>query len=302
MKKRLLSLILIFTLLMPALTSCDNDEDKAQLLSFSQTQSVSEMEKLDGKTVTIIGYMSTLSPVSGAFMYLMNLPYQSCPFCLPNSTTLSNTIAVYAKDKEGFEFTDRAIRVTGTLEFGNYTDEFGYEYGYRIKDAYYSVLDVSDLSEELKLWQQLAQTDVISEIYTMFEYVNFVCFWPSYTAKFDDGEDYLYPSDALSFIETDGAQFNYGVDEEYFDSIKAKVLEVDLEAFSELIAVIDEAKALSVRAYSELKGGNYTTVSEYSGTFGDGRTQYKLNASAELEAQMDAVYGRFSNWLAAWEL
>jgi hypothetical protein len=136
----------------------------------------------------------------------------------------------------------------------------------------------------------------------MFEYVNFVCFWPSYTAKFGDGEDYLYPNDAISFIETDGAQFNYSVDEEYFNSIKAKVLEVDTEAFSELIAVIDEAQALSVMAYSELKSGNYTTVSEYSGTFGDGRTQYKLNASAELEAQMDAVYGRFSDWLAGWEL
>ena len=108
--KRIVSIILLLTLLC-SLTACGGDDGPAKLLSFSQAQSISEMEKLDGEKVTILGYMSTLSPVSGEFMYLMNLPYQSCPFCIPNTTTLSNTIAVYAKDE--FEFTDSAIRVTG---------------------------------------------------------------------------------------------------------------------------------------------------------------------------------------------
>jgi hypothetical protein len=123
------------------LVSCEKEDNLSQLLSFSQAQSITEMEKLDGKTVTIIGYMSTLSPVSGKFMYLMNLPYQSCPFCVPNTTQLSNTMAVYAKSE--FKFTDRAIVVTGTLEFGDFTDEFGYQYSYRIKDATYAVLDTA---------------------------------------------------------------------------------------------------------------------------------------------------------------
>ncbi len=42
-------------------------------------------------------------------------------------------------------------------------------------------------------------------------------------------------------------------------------------------------------AYTELKAGNYTTVTEYSGYFNDSRTQYKLNRSSELEAEMDRV-------------
>ena len=301
MTKRAFALILTLILLVSLLPSC-KDEGTAQLLSFSQTQSVSEMEKLDGKRVTIIGYMSTLSPVSGEFMYLMNLPYQSCPFCLPNSTTLSNTIAVYAKDKDGFEFTDRAIRVKGTLEFGDYTDEFGYEYGYRIKDAVYEVVDTSDLSAELRLWQQLAQTDVIGKVYSMFEYVNFLCFWPTYTAQFDSGKDYLYPNDAINFIETDGAQFNYGIKAGYFDNMRKTITDVDSSAFSELIEVIDEAEALAQRAYSDLKNGRYGSGAEYTSTFGDGRTQYKMNAHAELDAEMERIYGRFSDWLAGWEL
>ncbi|MBQ2716865.1 MAG: hypothetical protein IJF21_08700, partial [Clostridia bacterium] len=186
--KRTFAFILAIIFVVMPLASCEKGgAGSGQLLSFSQAQSIEEMEKLDGKEVTIIGYMSTLSPISGEFMYLMNLPYQSCPFCVPNTTQLANTMAVYAKSAEGFEFTDRAIQVTGILEFGDYTDEFGYEYNYRIKDATYTVLNTDDLDPKIKLWQQLASTDVIAEIYQMYEYVNFLCFWPTYTAQFEGG-------------------------------------------------------------------------------------------------------------------
>lgn len=302
MIKRLICVLLAVILLFACLVSCEKEESGSQLLSFSEAQSVAEMEKLDGKTVTIIGYMSTLSPVSGKFMYLMNLPYQSCPFCIPNTTQLSNTMAVYAKGNDEFEFTDRAIKVTGILEFGDYTDEFGYEYSYRIKDAIYSVLDTSDMSEQLRLWQQLASTDVVSEVYSMFEYLNFLCYWPTYTASFEGGKDYLYPSDALMFVETEGMQFNYGFKDGYFENIIKTVKSVDATAFVELVKVIEEAKVLSERAYSELKAGNYTPTVEYSGMFGDGRTQYAINAANELESEIERIYMAFSEWLASWEL
>ena len=301
MMKKILCLVLVFSSLF-ALFSCGGGDDSARLLSFSEAQSISEMEKLDGKTVTIIGYMSTLSPISGKFMYLMNLPYQSCPFCIPNTTELSNTIAVYAKGSDEFEFTDRAIQVTGILEFGDYTDEFGYEYSYRIKDAQYSVLDTSNMSEELRLWQQLASTDVVSEVYTMFEYVNFLCRWPSYTANFSDGKDYLYPSDAVNFIENEKAKFNYGFKEGYFENIIATIKSVDESAFSDLVKIVEDAKALSDLAYSELKDGKYSATIEYDKTFGDGRTQYKLNKSTELNEEMNRIYSAFSSWISSWEI
>ena len=302
MIKRSICLLMAILLLSACFVSCEKEGNQSQLLSFSQAQSVEKMEKLDGKNVTIIGYMSTLSPVSGKFMYLMNLPYQSCPFCVPNTTQLSNTMAVYAKGNEEFKFTDRAIKVTGVLEFGDYTDEFGYEYGYRIKDATYSVLDTSDMSEELRLWQQLAATDVIGEVYSMFEYVNFLCYWPTYTASFEGGKDYLYPSDAISLIETDKAKFNYGFKDGYFEGIIKTVKSVDETAFAELVKIIEDAKALSDKAYSELKAGNHTAVEEYSGVFGDGRHQYKMNAAGEFEGEMERIYMAFSDWLASWEL
>ena len=129
MKLRIFSLFFAALLLLSALCSCQSetgDESGTTMISFSQTNTVESLKALNGKRVSIIGYMSTLSPVSGKFMYLMNLPYQSCPFCVPNTTQLSNTMAVYAKDKKGFAFTDRAIQVIGTLNFGDFTDEYGY--------------------------------------------------------------------------------------------------------------------------------------------------------------------------------
>jgi hypothetical protein len=294
----ILSVLIFILMLLPA---CGEKESgPSQMLSFSSAQSVSEMKKLDGKQVTIIGYMSTLSPVSGKFMYLMNLPYQSCPFCIPNTTQLSNTMAVYAKDE--FTFTDRAIKVTGIMDFGDYTDEFGYQYSYRIKNATYTILDTSDMTEELKLWQQIASTDVIADIYTMFEYVNYLCYWPTYTMEFSEGKDYLYPTEALMFVEEEGAQFNYGFKDGYFETIIATIESVDKTAFSDLVKVVNEAKTLSQKGYEALKTAQYEAVTEYSDVFGDGRVQYRILIATELEQQMEAVYMVFSNWLSSWEL
>ena len=301
--KRTFAFILAIIFAVMPLASCGKDSSgSGQLLSFSQAQSVKEMEKLDGKTVSIIGYMSTLSPISGSFMYLMNLPYQSCPFCVPNTTQLANTMAVYAKSADGFEFTDRAIQVTGVLEFGDYTDEFGYEYSYRIKDATYTVLDTDDLDPKIKLWQQLASTDVIAEIYQMYEYVNFLCFWPTYTAQFEEGSDYLYPQDALYFYQTDGAQYNYGYQPDYFDNLVAKVESVSKTDFTALVENIRKAEALAAEAIAEIEAGNFSVVTEYAGQFNDGRTQYKMNRADEFDAKMQATYLEFAEWLATWEL
>ena len=304
---RKIAILLAIVMLLPAFIGCDkeeaNDGDSGtQLLSFSQAQSIEEMQKLDGKEVTIIGYMSTLSPISGEFMYLMNLPYQSCPFCVPNTTQLANTMAVYAKSAKGFEFTDRAIQVTGILEFGDYTDEFGYEYSYRIKDAEYTVVNIDELDPKIKLWQQLASTDVISEIYQMYEYVNFLCFWPTYTAQFEGGVDYLYPSDIDLFCKNDGAQFNYGYREGYFDELVAKVESVSATDFAALVENIRKAEALAAEALAEIDAGNYTTTVEYSNIFGDGRAQYIMNRADELDVLMTATYQEFAAWLATWEL
>lgn len=315
--KKLLALLFASLFVIMSFTSCGKEppteenevgEEATEVpkgvttLSFSKANSVEEMEKIDGGKVEIIGYMSTLSPITGSFMYLMNLPYQSCPFCVPNTTQLSNTIAVYAKDGSSFEFTDRAIKVEGIMEFGNYVDEYGYEYSYRIKDATYKVIDTSELGDKMLLWQQLAETDVINEVYNMYEYVNFLCFWPSYTVEFSNGKDYLYPADALMFIEEEGAQYNYGAKEGYFDNMIKTIKEVNETEFDVLVQNIEKAKALSEKALAALKNNEYEVIPEYSTVFKDGRNQYKMKDYLTYEKEMQQIYKEFAQWLSEWEI
>lgn len=284
-----------------ALIFTNKDTGPAKLLSFAQANSVSEMEKLDGQKVTIIGYMSTLSPVSGKFMYLMNLPYQSCPFCIPNTTQLSNTLAIYAPDGKSFEFTDRAIQVTGILEFGQWEDEFGYKYDYRIKDATFEVVNTENMSEELKMWQQIAASGVVAEIYTMYDYVSFICFWPEYSMNYSAGPDYIYPEDMPSIIGKDG-YYSYGTTEAYFDAIIAKLKQIDEEGLADIIQNVEDAKRLAMDAKAEYEAGNYVLTTEYTNYFGDKRPQYKLNKYETYTQSWEKVFGDFSTWMNKWEV
>ena len=295
MIKKILCTIFALIMLFSTFVSCGNDEE-ATLISFSQAASINELKELAGKQVAIIGYMSSQTPVSGKFMYLMNMPYQSCPFCVPNTNQLSNTIAVYAKSGKEFDFTDRAIMVTGTLVFGNFVDEFNYSYYYKIENATYDVIDTSQLNGNILLWQQLASTDVITDVNSMFDYLYLLSCWDRYLNI--DGSDYYSPEEVLSESKSD----------EYFDNLIAKIKDVDETAFTDLIQIIENGKSYAKQAISEIENENYQYINEYcvnedgNPYFGDGRKQYKLNNSKKLMDDFYKVYDVFSAWLANWEI
>ena len=70
---------------------------------------------------------------------------------------------------------------------------------------------------------------------------------------------FLYASDAENFIYKDGAQYNYGYKEGYFDSIVAEIESVDKTAFADLVANVRKAEALANKALGELE--NKSTLS-----------------------------------------
>jgi len=106
----------------------------------------------------------------------------------------------------------------------------------------------------------------------------------------------------LNFIEKDGAQFNYGFVDGYFEKMINTIKQVNATEFNDLILNIQKAEALSKKAYTALKNGEYTTTTEYADAFKDGRKQYIMNDKEAFEKEMDAIYSEFSNWLAQWEL
>ncbi len=141
------------------------DDNGVTVLKFKNTNSNETINALSGKQVSITGYISTLSPLNGEFAYLMNMPYQSCPFCVPGTSEISNTLAIYAGNKSKIKFTDQPVTVVGTLETGNFVDDFGYEYGVRLNNVTVNKADVDKLSASIKQYNLLAENGVVSQIY-----------------------------------------------------------------------------------------------------------------------------------------
>ena len=318
--KKWIMLLLCASFLL-GMTACGESEN-ATKLSFKSATSYEELKKLDGEMVTINGYMATSSPVDGGYLFLMNLPYQSCPFCVPNTSQLSNTMAVYAKEGAAFEYTGQAIKVTGKLvvaesEDQPFTDKYGYEFNFKIVDASYTVLTDAELTASMALWQKVADSGLMDQMYQMYDYLNFVCKWNTYYVNsYVNGEGqlvpgyYLWPSDAERFLKADGSdeyngyvgQFHYGYQEGYFESLIQQIESLGMAETDLLVQNVRDAQSLAERALRELEEGNYTAEQQYIEKFDTTDWVYTLNNGEELSQSWDAVYSVFEQWLASLEM
>lgn len=172
--KRFLSLFLIIVLVF-SMVACSNDNsqnNEAVKIKFSQT--VEELKEYENNIVTINGFISLLSPLDGSLVYLMNLPFQTCPFCVPNTDTLSNTIAV---DAQKIEYTTAPVKVTGKLVFGDFTDDYGYQYSYKIIDAEMQILDETEISEKTRVYYTVSEKDYVVDVYNVIEAIFQVAYY-----------------------------------------------------------------------------------------------------------------------------
>lgn len=298
--KKLIILILLLALAVCALSGCGGGRAAdAQKLSFAESASIETIAALDGKPVTLTGYMATLSPLEGDYIYLMNLPYQSCPFCVPNTQQLANTMAVYAAKGTKFDYTDRPVRITGTMQLGDFSDDYGYVYNYRIVDARYETVDLSQVSADYALYQALAEDGVIADVNAMFDYLLFVCQWTEYQGSYQDENGqtvayYLYPGDAENALSD--AQYGYGRQsaDDYFPTLIDRVDAFDSDALDELSGILTDAAELERYARAQLADKAYA--------YDAAADKYVLNDSDALYARFYDVYGRFSAWLTRYEL
>lgn len=300
MKKILAISLAAALLLLAGCSGAAPGEEGATALKFTDAVSLETLTALDGKTVSIVGYMATLSPLSGKFLYLMNMPYQSCPFCAPNTTQLANTMAVYAPEGQTFGYTDQAIRVTGTLRIEDYTDEYGYVYNYRIADASYEIVDLAALSEDYALWQSIASDGVVAEINSMFDYLHFLCQWTEYQSGYtdDDGSEvvyFLYPGDVEMYLQDTGP-YGYAQEagEDYFPGLIERIRAISANDLEDLVTIVESAQQVAATALSELRAGNYT--------YDSAADKYALQKNAELYNAWYDAYSQFALWLAKWEI
>lgn len=297
--KRIIAVLLCLALAV-CVCSCGSSQEVSRL-GFSGSTNLNMLKSLDGKQVEITGYMATMSPVNGEFMYLMNLPYQSCPFCVPNTTQLSNTIAVYAKKGSRFDFTDRAVKVTGKLEMGDCEDEFGYNYSYRIVNAKAEVLELKDLSGDYAIWTRLSQEGVVSDIYSMFDFLHFVCQWTDYYLNIPDenGEVEqvpMWPGDVVNLLG-EPAPYGYSAENapDYFSRLIARVNAVDPEKLSDLTQLLTRCEQLKNEALLEIQNEKYS--------FNELTDSFRQDNYDALYDKWYSLYAKYTvDFMQRWEL
>ena len=313
--RKMLAIAMMLCILAAVLSGCSaSSGQEVTKLSFKSAASYEYLKGLNGKQVSINGYLATSSPADGSFIFLMNLPYQSCPFCKPNTSQLSNTMEVYPKSGKKFDYTTQAVKVVGRLQVAEnedqpFSDLYGYEFNFKITDAEYTILKDSELTAEIALWQKIADSGVINEIYAMYDYLNFVTCWPSYFVNNMTDENgntvpgyYLYASDALQCLQKEDSQWSYGYKEGYFDNIVKDIEKLDATAFSSLVANVRKAEALAKKAVQELLDENYTYEYKYVEKFNNEDYVFTLNKGEELSKENDELYYEFADWLGTWEM
>lgn len=293
------------------------DEDSftagAVKLSFNSAGNYKYLKGINGKKVALKGFMFSSSPVDGSFIFLSNMPFQTCPFCALNTSELSNCYEIYPQKNKKFSKTSSAICVVGTLEVAPsksepFVDLYEYQFISKIVDAEYKILNDSEIQGDFTLRNQFANSTLLTDLYDMLNYVNFCCNWPEYFVNSYEDEYgneqkgfYLYAADAIHYIQTPNAQWNYGYQDGYFEGLIDRVQKISTTGFEELIAIIQECKATAEYAVSELLAGHYTSQYQYVERFDTNDYIFKMNDET-LSNKPDEIYNRFSYWLTSFEM
>lgn len=289
--------------------TADDGAGSTVKLSFKSTASVDYLKSLNGKQVTINGYLATSSPADGSFIFLMNLPYQSCPFCVPNTSQLVNTLEVYPKDGETFGYTTQAVSVTGTLDFSDgemYTDAYGYEFAYRLVDAEYFLMTEAELTDQMKMYNSIADSGIIDDFYHLYDYVYFVCDWPEYYCdNYYDADGnlvngfYFFDSDFYPYIE----QYYSDISDDFYNNLVTRIGSLDKDgSFAVMADNIKKVKELASEARAEFDSGAYTCEIKNLPEFGTEDYVFSLNRGAELLQKCDDLYMEFCEWINSYEM
>lgn len=219
-----------------------NISDEITEIKFKDMIDVKELEKLDGKKIKMVGFLAQSSPLDGSMAYLMNMPYQSCVYCLPNTNQLLNTMAIYPKSGKQIKFTDLPVEIVGTIKFENITDQMGYSYNYRIVDAEITLADIEDMSEDVQIYTDLVDRgfpDKISNIILIINNIN--------TIKAEGGD--------IESVEV--------IPEELVDELYSLFDGLDKSKYQDVLSIVDNLKTLVDTINNALISKNYDILDTY---------------------------------------
>ena len=95
--------------------------------------------ELEGKSLTVEGYMAPPLKADSTFFVLTKIPMSVCPFCETEAEWPDDILAVYTRRVYKVAPFNRRINVSGTLSLGSYRDpDTGFLSLVRIEQARYS--------------------------------------------------------------------------------------------------------------------------------------------------------------------
>lgn len=250
MKKIIIMIFIICTFLVGCsentitLEGVTISEDGIAEVKFKDMVKVDELRKLNGEKIKMVGFFAQSSPLDGSMVYLMNMPYQSCVYCLPNTNQLMNTMAVYPKNGKKFTFTDLPVEIVGTIIFEDYTDEMGYSYEYRIVDAEVNEADVEYLSDDVKIYTDLVNKGFPDKISAIILLVNNINSMEYEGQNIEDAE--IIPEELL--VELDSL----------FDNL-------DKSKYEDILAIVEDLKALVKDVNNTLISKDYDNMEAFKG-------------------------------------
>ena len=218
--------------------------DGSYQIRFSDLVELEALKEYNNETVTALGYLSPIMGYDGSFGYLMNLPYQTCPYCLPSDTKITNTIAIFTEKGKPIDFAEAAVLVKGTLKLEPYTDEYGYSYNYRMVDVTIEKADTSDLGEKITLYNKLAEKEILTKLMDTLYWVDENVFYDEYTAN--------------------GAVYDRTiVDLTNLDAVINDLSEFNTEEVSILINTANKLKELTIEVNKLTENKEYEKIKEY---------------------------------------
>ncbi len=222
---------LIVILLLIAVVGCSNNTTKTYVyIHFTEfwdpNYNVSErMDNLNGKEVTITGFMAMESPLDGRFIYLTNMPMVSCPYCFPGTNIPIYAIPVIAPKGGSIGFTEEPVTVKGILEVKEKIDRFGYLTPFRINLTSLKIAAVEKFPRSLQEYQMLTSEGINMKVLGIIHKL--------YTYTSEDFTD----KDALKLEK---------IDLEEIDALINQVEGYRVDSFEQLVDILKKVKTLSI--------------------------------------------------------
>lgn len=255
---------------------------------------VSETYKsFDGKKVELSGYMAVQSPLDESFMYLVNQPYVSCPFCAIGDITKLEIIPIYDANGKTIKYTENGVVVRGTLEVAEKVDSLNYTTQFRIyADQVTEVADENVDTDLQAYYANLSDSGMILDIQQL-----------QMNIEYDTKEEYLldYGTTKREMLEGVREYWTETIPiEDYIKYIKEcpDIVEACMPQREDLVEINNELIDIYNKEISVLEKF-YTIIKEISVaelTETDEQIEGLYNRLIALNADNLKLYNDFNNW------